>query len=342
MQSFTAGKNEDGMRLDKLIDRILPQAGKGFAYKMLRKKNIVLNGKKAEGNERLSAGDEIKIFLSDETYTAMGGVISHAAPGAGGSAGRTPARHGIINGGFDFAANIIYEDSDVILVNKPEGILSQKAGPDDISLNEYLLEYAVKKHGLDLGAPATFRPSVCNRLDRNTSGIVCCGLSMKGLRALSEMFRDRTVHKYYLALCKGEIIVPEHKKAYLIKDESANKVTVSDRPAEGAELIETAWRPLKYMNGCTLAEVELFTGKSHQIRAQLAHEKHPIAGDNKYGDTAFNRAMRDRYKVRSQMLAAYRIVFPQTEILPGISGREFRDGKALAHALWGDWYASDV
>ena len=341
MQSFTAGKNEDGMRLDKLIDRILPQAGKGFAYKMLRKKNIVLNGKKAEGNERLSAGDEIKFFLSDETYTAMGGVISHAASVKAadrtGSAGRTPARHGIINGGFDFAANIIYEDSDVILVNKPEGILSQKAGPDDISLNEYLLEYAVKKHGLDLGALATFRPSVCNRLDRNTSGIVCCGLSMKGLRALSEMFRDRTVHKYYLALCKGEIIVPEHKKAYLIKDEAANKVTVSDRPAEGAELIETAWRPLRYRNGCTLAEVELFTGKSHQIRAQLAHEKHPIAGDNKYGDTAFNRAMRDRYKVRSQMLAAYRIVFPKTEILPGISGREFRDGKALAHALWGDF-----
>ncbi|MBP5652917.1 MAG: RluA family pseudouridine synthase [Lachnospiraceae bacterium] len=363
MQSFTAGKNEDGMRLDKLIDRILPQAGKGFAYKMLRKKNIVLNGKKAEGNERLSVGDEIKFFLSDETYTAMGGVISHAAPGAGGSdaapvetadrtgsaaasvkaadrtgcAGRIPARHGIINGGFDFAANIIYADSDVILVNKPEGILSQKAGQDDISLNEYLLEYAVQQYGLDLNAPATFRPSVCNRLDRNTSGIVCCGVSLKGLRALSRMFRDRTVHKYYLALCKGEILVSEHKKAYLVKDEATNKVTVSDKPAEGAELIETAWRPLKYRNGCTLAEVELFTGKSHQIRAQLAHEGHPIAGDNKYGDAAFNRAMRDRYKVRSQMLAAYRIVFPKTEVLPGISGREFKDEKALAHALWGEY-----
>ena len=157
---------------------------------------------------------------------------------------------------------------------------------------------------------------------------------MKGLRALSEMFRDRTVHKYYLALCKGEIIVPEHKKAYLTKDEKTNKVTVSDKPVQGAELIETAWKPLKYKNGCTLIEVELFTGKSHQIRAQLAHEGHPIAGDQKYGDTAFNRAMRDRYKVRSQMLAAYRIVFPKNAALPGISGKEFKDEKALSHALW--------
>ncbi len=333
MQSFNVGKNEDGMRLDKLIERILPQAGKGFAYKMLRKKNIVLNGKKAEGNERLSAGDEVKFFLSDETYTAMGGKIS-------GNEASKPSDEGTRPGAkteFDFEENIIYVDADVLLVNKPEGILSQKAGQEDVSLNEYLLEYAVKKHGLDLRAPATFRPSVCNRLDRNTSGIVCCGLSMKGLRALSEMFRDRTVHKYYLALCKGEIIVPEHKKAYLIKDEKTNKVTVSDRPAEGAELIETAWRPLKYRNGCTLVEVELFTGKSHQIRAQLAHEKHPIAGDAKYGDTAFNRAMRDRYKVRSQMLAAYRIVFPKTEVLPGISGREFKDEKALTHALWREY-----
>ncbi len=354
MQCFTVGKNEDGMRLDKLIERVLPQAGKGFAYKMLRKKNIVLNGKKAEGSERLSEGDEVKFFLSDETYTAMGGKIAQDARAAAVPGASSDNAHGVITASptagvrsgakpeFDFESNIIYEDADVLLINKPEGILSQKSVPEDVSLNEYLLEYAVKKRGLDLNAPATFRPSVCNRLDRNTSGIVCCGLSMKGLRTLSEMFRDRTVHKYYLAICKGEIIVPEHKKAYLIKDEKTNKVTVSDKPAEGAEMIETAWKPLKYRGGCTLVEVELFTGKSHQIRAQLAHEKHPIAGDAKYGDTAFNRAMRDKYKVRSQMLAAYRIVFPKTEALPGISGREFKDEKALTHALWGDWYASDM
>ena len=344
MQSFKAGSNEDGMRLDKLIERILPQAGKGFAYKMLRKKNIVLNGKKAEGNERLSEGDEVRFFLSDDTYKAMGGVIagengSMPAASAPSGAAKTEATVKKAASGkeFSFIDNIIYEDPDVILVNKPEGILSQKAESGDISLNEYLLEYISEKTGADFNGPATFRPSVCNRLDRNTSGIVCCGVSMKGLRALSEMFRNRTVHKYYLALCKGEIIVPEHKKAYLIKDEKTNKVTVSDRPAEGAELIETAWKPLKYKNGCTLVEVELFTGKSHQIRAQLAHEKHPIAGDAKYGDTAFNRAMRDRYKVRSQMLAAYRIVFPKTEVFPGISGREFKDEKALTHALWGEY-----
>ncbi len=331
MQSFNVGKNEAGMRLDKLIERILPQAGKGFAYKMLRKKNIVLNGKKAEGNERLNEGDEVKFFLSDDTFSGFGGVIAKSGDkksdvSENDKTGRDQS--------FDFASNIIYEDEDVILVNKPEGILSQKAVSEDISLNEYLLDHMVEKHGFDPAGPATFRPSICNRLDRNTSGIVCCGVSMKGLRALSQMFRERTVHKYYLALCKGEIKIADHRKAYLIKDEKTNKVTVSDKPSEGAETIETAWKPLKIKDGCTLLEVELFTGKSHQIRAQLAAVGYPIAGDNKYGDVIFNRTMRDRYKVKSQMLAAYRIVFPVTEDLTGISGKEFKDGKALKHPLW--------
>ncbi len=337
MQSFIVGKNEAGMRLDKLIERVLPQAGKGFAYKMLRKKNIVLNGKKAEGNERLNEGDEVKFFLSDETFTGFGGVIAGDRC-AGNNVGNDNSGLDLRStGSFDFASNIIYEDDDVILANKPEGILSQKAVPEDISLNEYLLDYIAKRDGLDLSGPATFRPSVCNRLDRNTSGIVCCGVSMKGLRILSQMFRERTVHKYYLALCKGEIKASDHRKAYLIKDEKTNKVTLSEKPVQGAETIETAWKPLKIKDGCTLLEVELFTGKSHQIRAQLAAAGYPIAGDNKYGDVMFNRSMRDRYKVKSQMLAAYRIVFPATDILTGISGKEFKDEKALNHPLWREY-----
>ena len=351
MQSFKAGSNEDGMRLDKLIDRILPLAGKGFAYKMLRKKNIVLNGKKAEGNERLKAGDEVKFFLSDETFTGMGGKLpgtdakdspeekerkNTSAFGKKADANSSAAVSSG-SGSFDFASNIIYEDDDVILVNKPEGVLSQKAESGDISLNEYLLEYAGEKKGYDPSQPATFRPAVCNRLDRNTSGIVCCGISMKGLRILSEMFRDRTVHKYYLALCKGEITAPEHRKAYLVKDEKTNKVTVSYTPMKDAEIIETAWRPLKYKDGCTLAEVRLYTGKSHQIRAQLAFAGHPIAGDSKYGDIMFNRSMRDRFKVRSQMLSAYRMVFPKCDAIPGISEKEFKNEKALAHPLWKEY-----
>ncbi len=317
MQSYIIGSNEAGMRLDRLIERLLPSAGKGFAYKMLRKKNIVLNGKRAEGPERLNEGDEVKFFLSDETFTGFGGIIGSN------SNEKKAAALSAVTGGFDFSAQIIYEDRDVILVNKPEGILSQKASEDDISLNEYLIGYLREKGVFDPRTSAVFRPAVCNRLDRNTSGIVCCGVSMNGLRELSKMFRDRTVHKYYLALCKGSIREPGHKKAYLVKDGKTNKVRILDHESGDSQVIETAWKPLEAIEDATWLEVELFTGKSHQIRAQLSSIGHPIAGDSKYGDEMFNRTMRDRFRIRTQALYAYRIVFPADCGLEGIAGKEF-------------------
>lgn len=320
MREFKVGKNEDGMRIDKLVDRILPQADKGFKFKMFRKKNIVLNGKKVEGSERVTAGDEVKFFLSDETYDKFAGAALEAKEQVRdmAEAGAEKAK------AFDFASHIIYEDEDVILVNKPEGILTQKAVPSDVSLNEYLIEYLLEEGRITQAELATFKPSVCNRLDRNTSGIVCCGVSMKGLRELSRMFRDRTVHKYYLTIVKGVMREGAHQKAYLIKDEKTNKVTLLKTQKEGAEAIETAWRPIKSEGGNTLLEVRLYTGKSHQIRAHLAANGYPVAGDNKYGDIMYNRALRDDYKVKSQVLTAYRIVFPECPELPKISGREFR------------------
>lgn len=327
MREFTVGRNEDGMRVDRLVDRILPAADKGFKFKMFRKKNIVLNGKKIEGAERVSEGDSLKFFLSDETYDKFAGDAgAHGAAGTAGVAGAEGAAGALDAAltGFDFASHIIFEDADVILVNKPEGILTQKAVNTDISLNEYLIDYLMSSGRLSKEQLATFRPSVCNRLDRNTSGIVCCGVSMRGLRMLSQMFKDRTVHKYYLTIVKGVMQKGAHQKAFLLKDEKTNKVTLLKDMQEGAEPIETAWRPLKSDGTSTLLEVRLYTGKSHQIRAHLAANGYPVAGDNKYGDIMFNRALRDDYKVKSQVLCAYRIVFPECAELPGISGREFR------------------
>lgn len=339
MQTFTVGKNEDGMRLDNLALRLLPGAGFGFVCKMIRKKNIVVNGRRAEVNDRVSAQDEVQLYLSDDTLRNFGYFFSTGTAQSPGADTqniqqqlKAPKHSGASE--FDFKAHIIYEDDDVILVNKPAGVLTQKAEESDVSLNEYLIDYLRGNGKLTQEQQATFRPSVCNRLDRNTSGIVCCGVSMNGLRELSAMFRDRTVHKYYLTICRGKPEASGRRRAFLVKDERHNKVSVYDSekdiPAQergrAGEVIETAWKVLKYdaEENCSLAEVELFTGKSHQIRAHLASAGHPVAGDGKYGSPRWNRELRNRYKVKAQLLTAYRIVFPQSDRLPGVSGREFR------------------
>lgn len=332
MKTFTAGKNEDGMRIDNLALRLLPGAGFGFVCKMIRKKNIVVNDKRVDVSDRVRAGDCIQLYLADDTLAKFGFPVTGEA-GAAAKSKASVKKSVDTNTKFDFAANIIYEDEDVILVNKPAGILTQKAEESDVSLNEYLIDYLMTNKGLTGEQMATFRPSVCNRLDRNTSGIVCCGVSMKGLRELAKMFRDRTIHKYYLAICRGRTESSNRCKAYLVKDEKTNKVTVYDNAFElpgelkdKAEIIETAWRMIKYdeARNCSLVEVELFTGKSHQIRAHLASKGHPIAGDSKYGNQRWNREIRDNYKVKSQLLTAYRVVFPINTGLPDVSGREFR------------------
>lgn len=340
MQAFTVGKNEDGMRLDNLALRLMPGAGFGFVCKMIRKKNIVVNDRRADVSDRVHAGDTVQLYLADDTLRNFGYVFEmtdreQPSELTGQKAGRpTENAQGAPKTGFDFKTHIIYEDEDVILVNKPAGILTQKAEESDVSLNEYLIEYLIESGRLTGQQLATFRPSVCNRLDRNTSGIVCCGVSMTGLRELSAMFRERTVHKYYLTICRGRVESSGRRRAYLVKNERDNKVSIFDGmekiPAseqnKAPEIIETAWKPLKYneAENCSLVEVELFTGKSHQIRAHLASAGHPVAGDGKYGSRRWNRELRDNHRVKSQLLTAYRIVFPENTGLKGISGREFR------------------
>lgn len=341
MQTFSVGKNEDGMRLDNLARRLLPEAGFGFVCKMIRKKNIVVNDKRADASDRVAAGDTVQLYLADDTLQKFGYKLTAGSKTVNTATAQTTADRQsagraktVNNPGFDFKSHIIYEDGDVILVNKPAGVLTQKAEESDVSLNEYLIEYLESEGKLSKEQQITFRPSVCNRLDRNTSGIVCCGVSMTGLRELSQMFRERTVHKYYLAICRGRVESSPKCRAYLVKDEKTNKVEIIDSEGDipaakrnrAPEVIETAWKTLKYSadENCSLVEVELFTGKSHQIRAHLASKGHVIAGDSKYGNTRWNRELRDRYKVKSQLLTAYRIVFPENEKLAGVSGREFK------------------
>ena len=340
MKQITVGKNEDGQRLDRVLIRLLPNAGKSFIFKMLRKKNIVLNGKKAEGSERLVLGDEIKLFFSDETFekmatgTLQSGLNAYKDQNQEMQCVKKDVKegisHSVVSASADFKKMIVYEDEDVIILNKPKGVLSQKAVESDISLNEMLISYMLEKGEIDEEQLRTFRPSMCNRLDRNTSGLICGGKSLKGLRGLSDMFKSRELGKYYLCIVKGIVEKEEKIEGYLIKDEKTNKVYLAkenrtmstlDRNVDKASLksggvgggvyIATQYKPLKAGEGCTLLEVKLLTGKSHQIRAHLASIGHPIAGDMKYGDEKFNRKVQDLYKVRSQMLFAYRLVFPK-------------------------------
>lgn len=322
MQSVTIGNNQAGQRLDKFLRKFMQSAGTGFLYKMLRKKNITLNGKRAEGSEILALGDTVSFFFSQETFDKMtGGVSEDSSPE---TSEYIHAYRSLSGAGI----SVLYEDSHILIADKPAGILAQKAERTDISLNEWLVGYLLTEKGFPAGELRTFRPSVCNRLDRNTSGIVLCGKSLAGSQYLSLHIRDRSIRKYYRTICLGEIRSESTLRGYLEKDSRKNRVIVrksqgwnsggqgqnSDRGADTAgwnrDYIETIYRPLAVSEGYTLLEVELITGKTHQIRAHLASAGHPLIGDYKYGDSRTNRLLKERYGLQYHLLHAYRAELP--------------------------------
>ena len=303
MQEIIVSANEAGQRFDKLLAKYLNEAPKSFLYKMLRKKNIVLNGKKATGNEMLTVGDSIKLFLADETIEKFSKVqIQHT----------------------NKKLDIIYEDENIILINKPVGMLSQKAAANDESLVEHLISYMLESKQLTEAELRKFKPSICNRLDRNTSGLVVAGKSLIGLQKMGELFKDRNLKKYYRCLVAGEVKTKQYIKGYLLKDEATNKVTISEKAFGEALPIETEYEPIWSNGKITLLEVHLITGRTHQIRAHLASCSHPILGDYKYGNKKVNDRFKEKYKLESQLLHAYRLELPVLEEpLQAISEKKF-------------------
>lgn len=293
MKIITVDKNEAGQRLDKLLMKQLNKAPKSFIYKMLRKKNIILNGKKADGSEKTQLNDEIKLFLSEETILNFSETYH-----------TTKVEH-------DFT--VVYEDENILVVNKPAGLLSQKAGKDDISLVEHIISYLLTTKQITEDELQFFKPGICNRLDRNTSGLVAAGKTLLGLQTLSELFRERTLDKYYLCIVKGSIKESQKIAGYLVKDEAANKVTVTEEFTEGSEPIKTEYEPLNYNENYTLLKVKLITGKTHQIRAHLSSIGHPVIGDGKYGSKKNNAELRKTFQLEHQLLHSYELVFPKME-----------------------------
>lgn len=293
MKELIISANEANQRFDKYLAKLLNEAPKGFYYKMLRKKNILLNGKKAAGTEKLKEGDSVKLFLSDETFDKFTSQKKVS---------RTSCN-----------LDVIYEDEDVIFINKPSGMLSQKAKESDISLIDHLLSYLLENGSIHENELATFSPSICNRLDRNTSGLITAGKSLAGLQILSEWFHNRTVGKYYRCLVKGKVTKGQHVKGYLHKDEKSNQVKISEKAKDGSSYIETEYRPIAAGTDASLLEVHLITGKTHQIRAHLSYMGHPIIGDPKYGDIKTNQFFEKKYHLKSQLLHAYRLEIPEIE-----------------------------
>uniref|UniRef100_UPI004056FA78 RluA family pseudouridine synthase n=1 Tax=Agathobacter sp. TaxID=2021311 RepID=UPI004056FA78 len=304
MKEFTIQKNEENQRFDKYLKKLLPNAASGFLYKMLRKKNIVLNQKKASGNEKLAAGDTVRIYLSDETFAKFHADLEALR------VEYDSLKNLSLNG-----IKIIYEDADMIAADKPYNMLSQKAAENDLSANEHLLGYMIQKNELSFEQFQTFRPSVVNRLDRNTTGLLLFGKTLEGLQRLSEQIRTHTLQKYYRTIVKGELKNELHLKGYLKKDEKNNKVTFFETETEGADYMETGVKPLKSLGGTTLAEIHLVTGKTHQIRLHLSSIGHPVIGDKKYGDEPCNKMYRHKYGINHQMLHAYRLEFPDGKVI---------------------------
>lgn len=305
MERFIVDKNEAKQRLDKLLMKRLNLAPKSFIYKMLRKKNITLNGKKADGREILQINDEIKLFLSDETIDKFTKQIQTT----------------IVEQEFQ----VVYEDEQILIVNKPVGLLSQKASGNDISLVDQIISYLLKTNQITKKQLQTFKPAICNRLDRNTSGLVVAGKTLRSLQVISDLFKKQKINKYYLCIVVGNISRKEKISGFLKKDEKTNHVFISKNQTENSTLIKTEYEPIRSNKDYTLLKIKLITGKSHQIRAHLASIGHPILGDYKYGNKKINELLKNKYKLSSQLLHSYELEFPEEKNeFQYLSGKKFQ------------------
>lgn len=318
MKSFTITTNDDGLRINKYLNRLMPNAGSGFLYKMMRKKNITLNHGKCEGNETLHTGDVVEIFFSDETFANFAGKLAEELPAF--------SKHSVSSD------QIVYEDENLIIAYKPAGILSQKDTPESESMNEMLLSYMAEKGELTAESLSSYKPGVCNRLDRNTPGILLFAKTAPAGRELNRLLRERLVDKYYYAVVAGRFPDFLDSKLYLTKDAETNTVTITDGPiSSDSVMVHTDFTPVQKTAELTLLRIRLHTGKSHQIRAVLAHLRYPVVGDPKYksADEAVNRTAiryRNTFHLHGQLLLAYAYHFPKElkEPLSGLSDKVFR------------------
>ncbi len=305
MKSFTVSGNDAGQRLDRFTAKAVPSLPSGLIQKYIRLKRIKVNGKGSARDYRLCPGDIIEMYINDEFFD-----LKRPAPAKSASAPKL---------------DVVYEDENLLLVNKPAGMLAHSAGEwDPATLIAGIQAYLMEKGEWDPAAENSFTPALCNRIDRNTSGIVISVKNAPALREMNELIKERVLKKYYLCIVHGR---PKKQEAtltgYIFKDAVKNQVYVRSAPEKGARTAVTRYRVLASKGGLSLLECELVTGRTHQIRAQLAAAGHPLLGDGKYGSERLNRTFRET----KQALCSWRLVFPKDAELgcfAYLSGREFR------------------
>lgn len=304
MKEFIINVNDAGQRLDKFVVKAVPRLPQSMMYKAIRNKRIKLNGKRAEISSRLREGDTVQLYLNDEFFddapeTEFMSVTS--------------------------ALNILYEDDNILLLDKKNGMVVHEDNDNtaDTLINR-VKRYLYDKGEYDPNAENSFAPALCNRLDRNTGGIVIAAKNAESLRILNQKIRDREIEKYYLCITAG---VPPKRSdtltAYLEKDSASNTVKVTDRKSSTNKTIVTGYRVIRDNGKLALAEIKLDTGRTHQIRAHMAHIGCPLLGDGKYGINRINK----EYKVKTQALYSYRLKFAfssESGCLDYLDGKEFR------------------
>ena len=319
MREFTVKKNDAGQRLDKFLSKALPSLPPSLLYKSIRLKKIKVNRHRADGKQMLLEGDTVQLFLAEEFFPApQGGERAHALDA------------------IKPSLSILYEDENIMLLCKRPGVcVHEDAEGNENSLILHVKAYLFQKGEYDPEDSLSFAPALCNRIDRNTGGIVIAAKNAEALRVMNEAIRERYIDKFYLCAVHGS---PKKKadtlSGYLLKDSEKNTVRVFDKnPPKGAKDIKTRYRVLAEADGLSLLEVELLTGRTHQIRAHMAHIGHPLLGDGKYG---VNRLDREKgYKHQALWSYRLRFSFPadSDHLLSYLTGRVFTVPKGEIYFL---------